>query len=267
MKRMIVAGTMLLVAGCFLFSGCGSEPPKESTNAIHVVTHANWNPFEYMEKGSIVGFDMDLTREAASRAGMTVDITDAGWEALFEQIRSHQADMAISGITITEERKSSYLFSIPYFQSRQAILVKEGSPIRSAKDLTDGKEVAVQNGSTGQEALEKLMGKNNPAIKKTPMSIQMLIGGQVDALVGDETSIKAIQAQYSNQHLSILYDDKAFTPEYFGILYPKDTGTALKEKMDKAMKDIIADGTYSKLYQKWFHVEPDTKTLEALKQI
>lgn len=65
----------------------------------------------------------------------------------------------------------------------------------------EGKTVAVQNGSTGQEALEKLMGKNNPAIRKTPMSIQMLIGGQVDALVGDETSVKSICASYPDQHL------------------------------------------------------------------
>lgn len=266
MKKLLIAGAALLAAGCFLFAGCGKEEPKDSGAAIHVVTHANWNPFEYMDKGEIVGFDIDLSREATKRAGLTMDLTDAGWEALFEQIRSHQADMAISGITITEDRKASYVFSSPYFLSRQAILVKEGSDIHSAKDLMDGKEVAVQNGSTGQEALEKLMGKNHPSIKKTPMSIQMLIGGQVDALVGDETSVKAIQAQYPDQHLTIVYDDEAFTPEYFGILYPKEGGEELKGKIDKALKDMIADGTYGKIYQKWFKSLPDEKTLEALKQ-
>ncbi len=265
MKKILIAGATILAAGCFLFAGCGSEAPKGKAGTVHVVTHANWNPFEYMEKGEIVGFDIDLTKEAAKRAGLSVDITDAGWEALFEQIRSHQADMAVSGVTITEDRKASYLFSNPYFLSRQAILVKEGSDIHSAQDLLQGKEIAVQNGSTGQEALEKLLGKNNPAIKKTPMSIQMLIGGQVDALVGDETSVKSIMAQYPEQKLSIVYDDAAFTPEYFGILYPKDNGAELKGKMDKALKEMIDDGTYGKLYQKWFKVEPDEKTLAALK--
>ena len=98
---------------------------------------------------------------------------------------------------------------------------------------SDIEAIAVQNGSTGQEALEKLLGKNAPVIKKTPMSIQMLIGGQADAIVGDETSLKSIQAQYPDQHLVIVYDDQAFKPEYFGILYAKDN-TALKEKLDKA---------------------------------
>ena len=153
MKKIIIIGATLLAAGCFLMTGCGGDAPKQTKNEIHVVTHANWNPFEYMENGKIVGFDVDLAREAVKRAGLTMDLTDAGWEALFEQIRSHQADMAISGVTITKDREASYLFSAPYFLSRQAILVREGVDIHSAKDLMDGKEIAVQNGSTGQEAL------------------------------------------------------------------------------------------------------------------
>ena len=264
MKKIIIAGAVLLSAGCFLIAGCGGDAPKQTKNEIHVVTHANWNPFEYMENGKIVGFDVDLAREAAKRAGLTMDLIDAGWEALFEQIRSHQADMAISGVTITKDREASYLFSAPYFLSRQAILVREGVDIHSAKDLMDGKEIAVQNGSAGQEALEKLLGKNHPAIKKTPMSIQMLIGGQVDALVGDETSVMSIQAQYPEAHLSIVYDDEAFTPELFGILYPKDTGAELKGKIDKALQDMIADGTYGKIYEKWFKTKVDEGTLGKL---
>lgn len=266
MKKCMLLGAALVATGCLLLAGCGKEEPKSAGNSIHVVTHANWNPFEYMQNGEIVGFDIDLTREAAKRAGLTMDLTDAGWEALFEQIRSHQADMAVSGITITPERQASYLFSKPYFMSRQAILVKEGADIHSAKDLMEGKEVAVQNGSTGQEALEKLMGKNHPAIKKTPMSIQMLIGGQVDALVGDETSVKAIMAQYPEQHLSIVYDDEAFTPEYFGMLYPKDTGADLQKKMDAALEAMIQDGTYGKIYEKWFKTAPGADVLERLKK-
>lgn len=265
MKKWLWAGALTFAAGCMLLSGCGSEPPKAEEHTIHVVTHANWNPFEYMEKGDIVGFDIDLMREGVKRAGLTMDLTDAGWEALFEQIRSHQADAAVSGITITPERQASYAFSKPYFISRQAILVKEGTDIHSAQDLMQGKTVAVQNGSTGQEALEKLLGKNHPAIKKTPMSIQMLIGGQADALVGDETSVKAIMAQYPDQHLAMVYDDAAFTPEYFGIMYPKDQGEALQKKLDEALQSMIADGTYGKLYEKWFGTPPDAEVLEQLR--
>ena len=130
---------------------------------------------------------------------------------------------------------------------------------------SDIEAIAVQNGSTGQEALEKLLGKNAPVIKKTPMSIQMLIGGQADAIVGDETSLKSIQAQYPDQHLVIVYDDQAFKPEYFGILYAKDN-TALKEKLDKAISSMVEDGTYSRLYEEWFKTKPGEKVLASLKK-
>lgn len=249
-----------------MMAGCGgsSSSSPASSKQIHVVTHANWNPFEYLKDGKIVGFDVDLINEAAKRAGLSTEITDAGWEAIFEQIRNHSADAAISGITITKERKETYLFSKPYFISRQAIIVPEGSDVKSAKDLMNGKTVAVQNGSTGQIALEKLMGKNNPSIKKTPLSIQMIIGGQVDAHVGDETSLKSIQAQYPDQHLKIIYDDEAFTPEYFGIIYPKDKGAELQGKLDKALVEIVKDGTYAKLYEKWFKTKPADDILQKL---
>ena len=247
MKKYWIGAAALLLAAGLTLSGCGNDSGRE-TGKIHAVTHANWKPFEYMKDGKITGFDAVFLEEAAKRAGLS-------------------ADLAISGITITKEREASYLFSKPYFISRQAILTRPDKDIRSAEDLkrSDIEAIAVQNGSTGQEALEKLLGKNAPVIKKTPMSIQMLIGGQADAIVGDETSLKSIQAQYPDQHLVIVYDDQAFKPEYFGILYAKDN-TALKEKLDKAISSMVEDGTYSRLYEEWFKTKPDEKVLASLKK-
>lgn len=263
----------ILLAGlaglCLLSAGCGTAPQKSSTSsaapALRAVTHANWNPFEFLDKGQITGFDIELLQAMADKAGYKAEITDAGWEAIFEQIRRGQADLAISGITITKERKESYAFSIPYFVSRQAILTADPS-IRSAKDLLSGKTIAVQNGSTGQEVMEKLLGKNAPALKKTPMSIQMLVGNQVDAIVGDATSCEAIARQYKDHHFQIIYDDASFTPERFGILYPANGDPAIREKMDDALKALITDGTYQKLYEKWFHAAPPEGFMDTLQK-
>lgn len=63
----------------------------------------------------------------------------------------------------------------------------------------------------------------------------------------------------------IAYDDQAFKPEYFGILYAKDN-TALKEKLDKAISSMVEDGTYSRLYEEWFKTKPDEKVLASLKK-
>lgn len=268
MKLQYIAAACL--TGVMLFSaGCGGAPASESASSgkplLRAATHANWNPFEFLDKGTVTGFDVDLIRAMADKAGYTVEITDTGWEAIFEQIRQGQTDLAISGITITPARKESYAFSAPYFMSRQAILTADPS-ITSAKDLRSGKTIAVQNGSTGQEVMEKLLGPNAPALKKTPMSIQMLLGSQADAIVGDATSVRSIAQQYPDRHFSIIYDDAAFAPEWFGILYPKNGDPAVREKMDRALQELIADGTYQKLYEKWFHTAPDDVMMKKLKQ-
>ena len=104
----------------------------------------------------------------------------------------------------------------------------------------------------------------NQALHATRREGERLARARDDALVGDETSVKSIQAQYPEAHLSIVYDDEAFTPEFFGILYPKDTGAELKSKIDKALKDMIADGTYGKIYEKWFKTKVDEETLGKL---
>lgn len=258
-----LAGLCLLAAGCS--STAGGESASSGRPVIRAVTHANWNPFEFLDKGQITGFDIELLRTMAEKAGYKADISDTGWEAIFEQIRQGQADLAISGITITKERKESYAFSMPYFVSRQAILTADSS-IQSAQDLLSGKTIAVQNGSTGQEVMEKLLGKNAPALKKTPMSIQMLVGNQVDAIVGDATSCEAIARQYGDRHFRIIYDDAAFTPERFGILYPAKGDPAIRNNMDKALKALIADGTYQKLYEKWFHAAPPEEFMDTLQK-
>lgn len=88
MKLWIAAAAALLAAGCLLAGGCGKEAPEAGSSSeghVHIVTHANWNPFEYLKDGKIAGFDIDLIEEASKRAGLTPDITDAGWEAILSR--------------------------------------------------------------------------------------------------------------------------------------------------------------------------------------
>lgn len=265
-KKMIMAGlATVLVCSAVALAGCGSDSAATGSNdgkTLNVITHANWNPFEYMDKGQIVGFDIELMQAVAKEAGYTATIKDVGWEAIFQQIQGKSADAAISGITATDERKQTFAFSLPYFVSKEAILVPEDSDITSIKDIQDkGKTVSVQNGSTAQVALEKILGKNDPNIKKTTISDQMLLGGQVDAMAGDETSILKIMQAHPDKKLKIVYDDQAFQPEYFSIMYPKDS-KEVKEKLDAALKKVIDSGKYAEIYKKWFKKDPNIDELK-----
>lgn len=266
LKKMVMMGlATVMVCSAVALAGCGGDSAaagKEDSKNLQVITHANWNPFEYMDKGQIVGFDIDLMNAVAEEAGYKTDIKDVGWEAIFQQIQAKSADAAISGITATDERKQTFAFSVPYFISKTVILVPADSDITSAKDIeTKGKTISVQNGSTAQVALEKVLGKNNPNVKKTTIGDQMLLGGQVDGYVGDETTMLKLIQSHPDKQLKIVYDDDAFKPEYFSIMYPKDSKD-VKDKFDAALKKVIDSGKYAEIYKKWFHQDVNTDELK-----
>lgn len=266
MKKMVMIGlTAVMVCSAVALAGCGGDSAATSDTSskkLHVITHANWNPFEYMDKGQIVGFDIDLMNAVAEEAGYKADIKDVGWEAIFQQIKGKSADAAISGITATDERKQSYTFSVPYFVSKTALLVPADSDITSVKDIQEkDKTVSVQNGSTAQVALEKFLGQNDSNIKKTTLSDQMLLGGQVDAMAGDETTILKLIQSHPDKKLKIVYDEAAFKPEYFSIMYPQDSKD-VKDKLDAALKKVIDSGKYAEIYKKWFKADPNVDELK-----
>ncbi|MDF2606021.1 MAG: glutamine transporter substrate-binding protein [Bacillales bacterium] len=248
--------------------GCGKkeETKKETTNepkVIKVATDAAYAPFEYLEKGEIVGFDVELLTAVLKEAGYKAEFSNTGWDPLFPAVQNKQVDMAASALTITEERKQTYNFSHPYFQSTFMIMVKEGSSIKSALDLKDAK-IGVQNGTTGQEAVEGLIGKNAPNLKKyenNVLAVMALKSGEVEAVVTDF----AVAAEYvknnPNDKIVALEDKVNFASEFYGFMFPKDS-TKLQEEVNKAYNTILDNGTYTELFKKYFGTEPDVESLK-----
>jgi glutamine transport system substrate-binding protein len=236
---------------------------SQTKKQLTVLTYANWNPFEYLDKGKLVGFDVELVQALAKEAGYTCEVENVGWDALFTQLKSGNGDLGISGITITDARKQTYDFSLSYFVSRQSMVVNADSGIKTAADLKT-KTVAVQSGSTGEEATEKILGKNSPNIKKIKNGLTYLelMNNDVDAVVGDDTSNQKYLLNNPNKKLILIQDKASFDPEYFGMMFLK--GSPLKTVFDKAFQKSLDNGIYSKIYQKWFGVKPDLKELKTL---
>ncbi|MCA1030792.1 basic amino acid ABC transporter substrate-binding protein [Bacillus timonensis] len=252
----------VLVASVVL-AGCGTSSNNgEGKKTLKVVTDAAYAPFEYMDKGEIVGFDVDFLKAVAKEAGYEINLVNVGWDPIFVEIEDEIADLAISAITINDDRKQSYDFSVPYFLSTNKILVPEGSDIKTASDL-EGKVVAVQNGTTGQEAIESLLGKNNPNIKKfenNNLAIMELISGGADAVVADNTVVEEYAKNNPDQKLVVIADTDSFDSEFYGLMFPK--GSKLKADFDKAIKTVVENGTYAKIYNDWFGSDPDLETLK-----
>ncbi|RYM06638.1 basic amino acid ABC transporter substrate-binding protein [Sporolactobacillus sp. THM7-7] len=244
-------------------SGGSGTADKESKKTLTVVTNAEYAPFEYLDKGEVVGFDIDIIKQMAKEAGYDYKLKNIGWDPLFVEIKNKRADLGISSISITDDRKKTYDFSVPYFLSTNEILVPENSDIKSAADLK-GKTVAVMAGTTGQTVLEKLLGKNNKKIKKfkqNTLAIMEMIKGGADAVVADNTVVEEYAKNNPKQKLKVIKDTKTFEPEYYGLMFPK--GSKLKADFDKAINKMYDDGSYEKIYQKWFKTKPDIETLKS----
>ncbi|CAM4040504.1 transporter substrate-binding domain-containing protein [Mesobacillus thioparans] len=266
MKKRFFVIIMMAIAA-LVVSACGSSETSETNGSgkkeLRVVTDAAYAPFEYMDGDKIVGFDVDFLKAAAKEAGYELKFENVGWDPIFVEIGSKRADLAVSSISINDERKQTYDFSLPYFLSTNKILVREDSTIKNAADLK-GKVVAVQNATTGQEAMDKLLGKNNENIKKfdnNNLAIMEMLSGGADAVVADNGVVEVYAKNNPDEKLKVIEDNGSFEAEYYGILFPK--GTDLKADFDKAIKKIVENGTYEKIYQEWFGQKPNIEMLKA----
>jgi glutamine transport system substrate-binding protein len=262
----------IIIAVVFVISlaGCGKAKENAGGTADKVykfATDASYAPMESMDKDKLVGLDIDFLAEVMKEAGLKYEVVNTGWDPMQQSVKQGtEYDAGISSISITDERKQTYDFSIPYFESTNLILVKEGSPIKSALDLKD-KKVAVQLSTTADTLMSGIMGVDNSKLKRydsNTVAFLDLDKGGADAVVADlAVVLEYIKNNPEKKYVSI--EDKTnFSSEYYGILYPKSSD--LKAKLDPAIKKVVQGSKYKELYKKWIGKELDTtKLLEQIK--
>jgi len=256
-----------LAAATLMLAACGKKEPAPAPAApapapapakVYVVgTDAAYAPFESQnEKGEIVGFDIDVVKAIAAKAGIQVKFVNTPWEGIFNTLQQGDRDMIVSAVTITDERKQTMDFSDPYFDAAQLIAVKETSKVTKFADLKKLK-VGVQTGTTGDEAVSKLMGKTSTSIKRfesTPLALKELESGGVDAVVADNGVIAHYVANNPGGKFKTV-SDKEFVPEQYGIAVKKGNAELLG-KLNQGLAAIKADGTYNQIYAKYFGAPP-----------
>jgi polar amino acid transport system substrate-binding protein len=270
--RQFLQTTGLFAAG-LLLAACGKkEPPPAPAAAtpapaaapapapakVYVVgTDAAYAPFESQnEKGEIVGFDIDVVKAAAAKAGIEVKFVNTPWEGIFNALGQGDRDMVVSAVTITDERKQTMDFSTPYFDAVQLIAVKANSKVAKFDDLKKLK-VGVQTGTTGDEAVTKLLGKTSTAIKRfesTPLALKELESGGVDAVVADNGVVIHYVANNPGSKFKTV-SDKSFAPEQYGVAIKKGNAELLA-KVNEGLAGIKADGTYDKIFAQYFGAPP-----------
>ena len=238
-------------------SAVASAPAAAPARVYVVGTDAAYAPFESQnEKAEIVGFDVEIVQAVAKKAGIEVKFVNTPWEGIFNALGQGDRDMVVSAVTITAERKQTMDFSEPYFDAQQLIAVKESSKVAKFADLKKLK-VGVQTGTTGDEAVSKLMGKTNASIKRfesTPLALKELEAGGVDAVVADNGVIIHYVANNPGGKFKQVAD-KEFVPEQYGIALKKGNAELL-DKVNKGLAEVKADGTYAAIYKKYFGMDP-----------
>ena len=237
----------LLLIGLLLI---GSALPSCSsgTAALSVATDATWPPFEYIntDTSEIEGFDIDVMTAIAEEAGLDIEIINVGWDPLLAGMAQGTYDLAISSITITEDRKKEMLFSDPYFPAGQMVVVaKDNSSITGHENL-DG-VVGAQIGTTGSFEIDKIDAATLKTYDDIGLAFQDLINGQIVAVVCDNP----LALDYVKENPDKLKTvGEAFTDEYYGIAIA-EANADIVGPINDAIAALKADGIFDELSKKW----------------
>ncbi|MFN6995452.1 MAG: basic amino acid ABC transporter substrate-binding protein [Aquincola tertiaricarbonis] len=234
-----------------------SAPAPAPAKVYTVGTDAAYAPFESQnDKAEIVGFTIDVMSAVAQKGGFEVKFVNTPWEGIFNALQQGDRDMLASSITITDERKQTMDFSAPYFDAVQLIAVKQDSKVAKFDDLKKMK-VGVQTGTTGDEVVTKLLGKTSANVKRyesTPLALKELEAGGVDAVVADNGVVIHYVANNPGAQFKTVAD-ASFVPEQYGFAVKKGNAELLALD-NKGIADIKADGTYDKIFAKYFGAAP-----------
>lgn len=270
MKKLSVL-LLTAVLGASMLTGCGNNTKTTSENnqadtSLEDITQkgkfvvgldATFAPMGFTdENGDIVGFDIDLAKAAAEKMNLDVEFQPIDWDSKSMELSSGTIDVIWNGFSISEERKKEVLFTDAYLTTGQVIVVKADSDIASKADLA-GKTIALQDGSTSEEALKadeatynSIGDENISRFKENTQVLMEIDAGRADAAVVDEIFVRYYLAK-ENMLDKFKVLDESFADEDYGV------GGRLGDKsfidaLNKAINDCIEDGTASEYSVKWF---------------
>ena len=254
--RKLIAVCVLVVMAAVVFVGCGSDSAKKADNTKKIVVGLddNYPPMGFKdESNNIVGFDVDLAKEASKRLNREVEFKGIDWSSKEAELKSSRVDILWNGLDITEKRKENILFSDPYMDNRQIIFVPVGSSIKSMEDLK-GKIVGTQSASTAEEFID-----NNPEFRDSMKDVKKyseytsafmdLENGRLEAIIADEITGRYYMSKQKDKFVAL--DVTVGPVSTFGIGFRKED-QQLRDDVQKVMNEMQQDGTMGKISEKWF---------------
>lgn len=223
-----------------------------AADSIRFASSATYPPFEFMDANNqIAGFDMDLAKALCDQMKATCTFTNQAFDSLIPALKFRRYDAVISGMDITPERSKQVAFSQPYYANSAIVIAQEGK-FATFSDLK-GKRIGMENGTTHQ----KYLNEKHPEIQTVSYdsyqnAIIDLKNGRIDGVFGDTAVVN--EWLKNNPELATV-GEKITDPAYFGIglgIAVRPDNTALLTKLNQALSEVKANGTYKTISDKWF---------------
>ncbi|WP_075880469.1 transporter substrate-binding domain-containing protein [Vreelandella massiliensis] len=236
--------------------GTASLAIAQDKPSVNVATDPSFVPFEMMdqETGEMVGFDMDMINEIADRAGFEVNLTTMEFAGIIPAVQTGSQEIAIAGITITDERAEIVDFSDPYYDSGLRIIVRDDNDEVSTIDDLEGMSIGTKIGSTSYDFLTEKFG-DDADITPYPGTSDMymaLLGRNVDAAFYDAPNVGYFSQTRGEGRTKVV--GPLYEGQQYGIVFHK--GSEWVEPTNEALAAMREDGTYDEIYTKWFGETP-----------
>lgn len=241
----------LAVAVAFMSAGAAAN-----AETLRVGTEATYAPFEFSTpEGTLTGFDVELIQALGKELGFDVEVINMPFDGLVPAIMTQQIDAVIAAMTITEERAKRVDFTDPYYTSGLTILIREETADKYKNvEAIKGQKLCAQIGTTGAMTAEKLSPGKVSTFNTEPEAFMELKAKGCEGVVNDRPINLYFLAQ-SNASDGVTEINEVLTAEKYGIAVRKGNSELL-DKLNQGLKTLHENGTYDKIYQKWFKLAP-----------
>lgn len=236
-----------LLACALLICGANSKTLREGT--LKVATEGTFSPFSYYnDKNELVGYDVDVARAVAKKLGLKIEFLTAPWDAMLAAFDAGKADAVFNQVSITDERKKKYEYSVPYTVVYGAIIVhKDNNDIKSFEDLKGKKNADSATSNWAQVA--KKYGAQNVTVDSFAKSMELLIARRVDTVVRDNTVFYDFLKQRLDAPIKIAA--KLKDVDYSAAIVQKGN-KELADQISKALNELKAEGKLKEISLKYF---------------
>jgi len=224
---------------------------KKDNKKIVVATDSTWPPMEYInEKKELVGFDIDFFNAIGKAVNKEIEFKSVGWDGIFSGLDGGKYDAIISSVTITDERKQTYDFSLPYINAGQVIIVRTSDINKTTMKDFEGLSMGAQIGTTGAQEIAKYTKITLKNYDELGFAIEDLVNKRIDGVVCDYPIAANFALQNENYKGKIVISCEPFTSEFYGIVVKKGN-TQLLDVINEGIEKVRSTDEYQQLVDKW----------------